>query len=224
MTTPNPPTIFPKIKVRESRKTINPRITECLVVLQSVFKIDGMKCPEVLVYIANTLFNQEWKVEEWKVEGSKEEETEDKRRKEYVMPSLRTIMRNVSDFALLNQKRAAQAVKEAGKQNKVVTYGTDDTVKAAGHTRWDVKTAHITIIDREKNRESFSSVFCENISHSGEKSAHIKNDIAKMAILTESSYEEMLSYMDFFMSDRASNVTKTLNALGIKEREPKAKM
>ena len=70
-----------------------------------------MKCPEVLVYIANTLFNQEWKVEEWKVEGSKEEETEDKRRKEYVMPSLRTIRRNVSDFALLNQKRAAQAVK-----------------------------------------------------------------------------------------------------------------
>ena len=107
----------------------------------------------------------------------------------------------------------------------MVTYGTDDTVKAAGHTRWDVKTAHITIIDREKNRESFSSGFCENMSHSGEKSAHvIKNDIAKMAILTESSYEEMLSYMDFFMSDRASNVTKTLNALGIKEREPKAQM
>ena len=106
----------------------------------------------------------------------------------------------------------------------MVTYGTDDTVKAAGHTRWDVKTAHITIIDREKNRKSFSSVFCENISHSGEKSAHIKNDIAKMAILTESSYEEMLSYMDFFMSDRASNVTKTLNALGIEEREPKAQM
>lgn len=42
-------------------------------------------------------------------------------------------------------------------------------------------------------------------------------DIAKMAILTENSYEDMIKMIDFFMSDRAADADLTLTELDIDE-------
>ena len=40
---------------------------------------------------------------------------------------------------------------------RTVTYGTDDTVKAGGNRKFDIKTGHITIIGQNKEREPFST-------------------------------------------------------------------
>lgn len=78
-----------------------------------------------------------------------------------------------------------------------MTYGSDDTVKAARIKCHDVKTAHTTIIGPQKERESFSSGFYQNISLSGKDAAEILTlDIAKMAVVTNNSFEDM-SLIDF---------------------------
>ena len=62
------------------------------------------------------------------------------------------------------------AAKEIG---KTVTLGIDNTVKAAGFKRFDVKTTHVTILYKEKNRETFTSGFYQNASHEGDKAAEM---------------------------------------------------
>ena len=98
---------------------------------------------------------------------------------------------------------------------KLVTYGTDDTVKAAGKKKIDMKTTHVTIIDAD---HIVTSGFYENASHGGEFAADtVRHDIAKMAILTGNTYEDMLKFIDFFMTDRAGDATTMLNNLDIEE-------
>ena len=47
-------------------------------------------------------------------------------------------------------------------------------------------------VDEEKKRETFTSGFYQNGSHEGEKAAEtIRHDIAKMAVLTNTTYKEM---------------------------------
>ena len=91
----------------------------------------------------------------------------------------------------------AETMIRAKNENKTVTYGVDDTVKAAGFKQFDVKTMHVTVVDEDKNRETFTSGFYENASHSGKSSAEtVKHDIAKMAVLTNNSYHEMLNLIE----------------------------
>ena len=93
-------------------------------------------------------------------------------------------------------------------------------LKAAGHKRFDVKTMHVTVIDEEKNRETFTSGFYQNASHSGKTSAEtVKHDIAKMAILTNNTYWEMFQLIDFFMTDRAGDSDVMLSELGVDEKQ-----
>ena len=54
----------PSIRVRSGFKSINPKIKECLVVMESMYKVEGRKCAQLLAYIANTVFDQNWQVEE----------------------------------------------------------------------------------------------------------------------------------------------------------------
>ena len=86
-----------------------------------------------------------------------------KRRKvndlEFVLPSRKAISEWVKQFSLLNLKDAADQIAEARKSNKVVNYCVDDTVKAAGNKRLDIKAVHITIVSENKSRESFSTGF-----------------------------------------------------------------
>ena len=78
---------------------------------------------------------------------------------------------------------------------------------------------HVTITADDKSRETFTSGFYENTSHTGIAAAEtVKHDIAKMAILTDNTYEEMLGLIDFFMNDRAGDSDAMLNELGIDQK------
>merc|ERR1711920_51020 len=112
----------------------------------------------------------------------------------------------VSNFSLLSYKDMAEQIAKANSEGKVVTYGSDDSVKSGGHKRFDIKTSHVTICDKEKQRESFSSGFYPNASHSGKSSAEtVSHDISKMALLTGNDYEDMKGFIDFFMNDRSGD-------------------
>ena len=109
---------------------------------------------------------------------------------------------------------------EANKEEKTVMFGMDDTVKGAGHKRFDVKTTHVTIIDDDKNRETFTSVFYPNASHAGEAAVEtVRHDIAKMAILTNNTYREVFDLIDYFMSDRAGDSDVMLDILGVEQKK-----
>ena len=110
----------------------------------------------------------------------------------------------------------ATQITEAREQNRVVNYGVDNTVKAAGNKRFDIKWAHITITSG-KSRESFSTGFNTNSSHSGEESAKTIHDIAKLAVLTGNTYESMIDMVDFFMTDRAGDCM--LDKLQVEEKK-----
>ena len=207
---------MPKIKVRESFKTFNPNIIEALVVIISVYKVDARQAPDLLVYIANHLFGQEWVALPEK--ESKKEEEEKLMNYDYVLPHRSNIASKLSDFSLLSFLDMAESIENAKANEQVVTYGTDDTTKAAGFKKFDMKTNHITIIGEDKTRETYTSGFYENISHKGIHAADtIRHDIAKMAVLTDNSYKEMEDMIDFFMTDRAGDADTMLNELGIEE-------
>ena len=218
---------FPKIPVRTGYHTND--IVEALVVIKSVFKVEGRKAQHLLAYIANKIFNQNWTVppEDKTCKGSEtSDEVPGKKRKsapgylDNVVPSRRKIASSVDDFALLSFADMAESISEAAKSGQVVTYGTDDTVKAAGKKKFDMKTTHVTIIDKEHNHQTFTSGFYENASHSGEISADtIRHDLAKMAVLTGNTYNDMLNFVNFFMTDRAGDATTMLDSLGVIEEK-----
>ena len=128
----------------------------------------------------------------------------------------------VGKFSLITFRDMANSIENAKKQALVVTLGSDDTVKAAGVKRLDIKAIHTTIIGPEKERESFSSGFYQNISHSGKDAAEILSlDIAKMAVVTNNSFDDMKSMIDFFMTDHAGDADVMLDTL---EVEPKRRL
>ena len=58
--------------------------------------------------------------------------------------------------------------------NAAITLGTDDTVKAQGFRKADVKTGHVTIVEKKGNkkiRSNYSLGYYPNISHAGSDSA-----------------------------------------------------
>ena len=102
----------------------------------------------------------------------------------------------------------------------VVTWGTDDTLKRAGNKFFDAKTNHITIEGEGKARETFTTGFDPDISHSGENSAFSMNTKLKMlSILTSHNSDELKSSIDFWMGDRADDVTKAMEILGIESKK-----
>ena len=146
--------------------------------------------------------------------------TKKKRRKltflDYQLPDRATVAKYLEDFSMISYTDMAETMIRAKNENKTVTYGVDDTVKAAGFKQFDVKTMHVTVVDEDKNRETFTSGFYENASHSGKSSAEtVKHDIAKMAVLTNNIYHEMLNLIDFFMSDRAGDSDVMLDEIGV---------
>ena len=49
--------------------------------------------------------------------------------------------------------------------DQVVTFGADDTTKAAGHTKFDAKATNITVAGKNRQRQTLTTGFTEN--HSG---------------------------------------------------------
>ena len=57
-----------------------------------------------------------------------------------------------------------------------------------------------------KRKDSYSSGFYPNASHSGKASAEtVRHDISKMTILSGNDYEDMKGFIDFFMNDRSGD-------------------
>ena len=137
---------FPQIPIRTGYKTFNIDIIESLAVIESVYKVDGRKAPSLLMYIGNKIFKQNWKVgverkrtfEDVEAESEGDENKKKQRKLSLLdnqMPDRATIAKVVEDLALLSYRDMAEAIVAAKEEEKTVTYGVGDTVKAAGHRR-----------------------------------------------------------------------------------------
>ena len=67
-----------------------------------------------------------------------------------MLPSRTAISAWVKQFSLLTLRDVAIQLTNARSSGKYVNYGVDDTVKAAGNKRFDIKAAHITIVGLAK--------------------------------------------------------------------------
>ena len=119
-------------------------------------------------------------------------------------------------YALLSFTDMAERIESAREREAVVTLGVDDTIKAAGNNKYDLKTGHVTIIDEHGGKETFTTGFQENASHCGKVAAKtIQHEIAKMAVLTKNTYEDMKGMVDYFMNDRSGDGEIMLDELGV---------
>ena len=141
---------IPSIPVRIGFRSVDPRICQLLVDLESKFEIEARRSRQVLAHIANSdLFQQKWEVRDWEEDqndnnNSKKvvleeglDEPGKKRRKRctndmtFVLPSRRTIARYVKDSSILNFKHVAnQLISGKDDCNTTITFGSDDTKKA----------------------------------------------------------------------------------------------
>lgn len=224
---------YPKVRIRSGPKSLNENVIRCMVQCLSDYKVSNRDLTGIMISTANMIFGQSWTLEpevtdemESKVQGQGEN-IEDatqppprKRRKalggatlDYVFPSRRTIERYLEDAALLNLRYVGQHLLE--KQDKVVTVGLDDTTKAAGRKFYDVKTDHITVTS-ETERKILTTGYVENVSHAGAEGATAyKYKLQTLAILTNSTCDEILEAFDFWMTDRAGDCSTLVEALGI---------
>ena len=166
-----------------------------------------------------------------KVEPEPADEPEPKKRRRctdrdmtYTLPSRRTVARYVKDSALLNFKHVGDSLLAGRLEgNTTITLGIDDTKKAAGHKTMDVKTGHVTLVKRvgdQSFRQTFSTGYLENISHSGSDSAAgVQSWLTQMSVLTGVPYEEMLELIDFWMNDRAGDSDACLDDIGIESEK-----
>ena len=233
---------FPNIPVRTGYKTFNMDIIEVMVVAESKFGVERRKVGGLVCYIMNRLAGQNWEeatedtiadFETIDVTEDTDDQDSNKKRKRRetrdltnVLPSRKAINAKLQDAALLNVQFAAESVVKTFKAGGTTTFGTDDTVKSSGYRTHDTKTGHLTLVDKvtdtegtiTKKRKVFTTGFLENISHSGADSAKAaKLWISEMAVLAGTSYDEMKSFIDFFMNDRAGDSDTMLDALDVTE-------
>ena len=131
----------------------------CVVQCLAETRMSPDEVAKVVVRVANMVFGQNWKHQNDEDDDEKEESDEESEAiasspmtpgvqrlsydMSYVFPSRRTIMRYLQDASYLSLEYVAQQI--LNKEDNVVTIGLDDTTKAAGHRRYDVKADHITI-------------------------------------------------------------------------------
>ena len=233
-TTASPQSAFPKIPVRFGRKTLNPKVMVAAVHVAAKYDISLSNTVKIFVDLMNMVCDQEW-TSEADFDDNTEEETcaepvEDvidienppskKQRKvqydlTYRFPSRQTLSAWLRDGAILSLKFMADSLinKEEG---AVVTWGTDDTIKKAGHRVFDSKSHHITVMGPNTDRHTFTTGFDPNLSHKGSDSAFsIHTKLQMLSVLSSCSVEDIKSQVNFWMGDRADDVTKAFEILGI---------
>ena len=236
---------FPKVKVRKSFKTLNESVIRCIVQCQSESTCSTLEVCKIMVNVANMIFQQDWELPENKDKDESEEKDEietdysseeekneqgntqegeqcqQKKRKckkdlTFTLPSRRTIMRYLEDASFMNLKYVAEQV--LNNEESVVTVGLDDTTKAAGHKNFDIKTDHITIKGKSEPKKTFTTGYIENLSHSGADGATAYNLKLKcLAILADCTVDDLKSHIDFWMSDRGSDLDVLLEKMGVEE-------
>ena len=142
----------------------------------------------------------------------------------FVLPSRKSLQRKLEDAAMMNFRYVAESIEKAKEAGGTVTFGRDDTVKASGFRVHDVKTGRVTCVTKEvdsegnekRSRQTLTTGFLPNISHSGDHSAiAVRSSISQMAVLCDVQYEDMFNFLDFFMNDRAGDSDTMLDELGV---------
>ena len=237
-TTPSTPTFssaqktFPRVQTREGQRMINESLMSCVVQCLSEFKVSHRDLAGIMVRMANMVFGQSWVLpEQENLEAksgdsesddlsSENEQVPTKKRKTrhddmtMVFPSRRCVSMYLDDAHILNLKLVAEYLVNKDEQT-VITVGTDDTTKAAGHKLYDIKTDHYTI-RTPQGKETLTTGFVENASHSGNDAAKAYEYKLKcLSILADTTVDEIKSNIDFWMTDRASDCTDFLEKLGV---------
>lgn len=221
--------------VRTSYKHIDIDVIEAMVSMESQFGVEQRQVAPLLSYVMNKLAGQKWEPpteESEKLEcGDIEDDPRLGKRKKvrdltFVLPSRKCLHKKLEDAAMLNFQHVAETVAKTQEEGGTVTLGWDDTVKASGHRVHDVKSGRVTCVTtkvdeegKEKRvRQSLTTGFLPNISHSGSDSATaVRSSISQMAVLCSVQYEEMADFIDFWMNDRAGDGDKMLDELGVSE-------
>ena len=128
--------------------------------------------------------------------------------------------------AILNLRHVGKSIAMKS-QATVVTYGFDDTTKAGGNKVFDIKATNITLDGDGMNRQTFTTGFTPNISHTGQdQSTTMIYSLQTLAVLIredigdpEFSYNDLLEHIDFFMCDRSSDGNIVLDELEIKDSQ-----
>ena len=220
---------FPKIPVRFGRRTLNPKVMVAAVHVSSKYDISLSATTKIIVDVMNMVCDQEWTVggdfeedaEECDVAETIEVENPHKKARKvqhdltYRFPSRQTLSVWLRDAAILNLKYMADSILNKDVET-VVTWGTDDTIKKAGHRVFDSKSNHITVNGPNMEKLTFTTGFDPNLSHKGSDSAFSINTKLKMlAVLTKSSVDDIKAQINFWMGDRADDVTKAFEILEI---------
>ena len=221
---------WPQIKTRDGYRKMNVKVMEVLMVLVSTYKVSENKAAACLQMVLNTLCSQNLLLPSPKVAELEDDLDPSSTRTwtvgdlSYTLPSPQTIHKWVEDGAILSLWHVADEMKVASeKSNTATTLGTDDTVKAQGFKRADVKTGHVTIVEQQGNkkvRSNYSLGYYPNISHSGSDSAITVNTVLDMlAVVSDSKPEEVKDFIDWFQGDRAGDNLVMLEELGVKEEK-----
>ena len=241
---------FPQIPLRFSRHKLNPTVMKALVHCQSTYKISDNDLKGIIVDFMNIVCGQKWekeamfdvdleyddlsdsedenpRSEKRQVEETLDENVEPDKKKRrvqtdltYRFPSRATLRMYLRYGALLNLKYVAKKIIHK-KDSEVITYGFDDTTKAAGFRVFDVKTDHITINSEEMERETLTTGFTPNLSHSGQDQAStVKYKLEQLAVLAGegTSLQDIIDVLDFWMTDRSADNDIVLDELGIDDQ------
>ena len=235
-------TNFPQIPIRTGRKSLNPELMLVFSHCLGTYKISENDLEGLLVDFANMVFKQNWikstdaefteedpeylsdeelsKTSEY-VNSNKNSEPPKKKRKvksdlKFVFPSRETRRKYLKEAALLNLRFVADKIVHK-KDNQVVTWRFDDTKKSAGHRLYDVKTSNITVNGPNMKRQSYTTGFTENISHSGkDQAANLTKSLQILSVLASDNddlpvnVQDIMENIDFWMSDRSSDGSTAL--------------
>ena len=138
----------------------------------------------------------------------------------YTFPSRSARLNWLRESAILNLRYVANRIQE--KNDEIITIGFDDTTKAAGKQLLDVKTTHITIAGPSNTRETFTTGYTPNISHSGSDQAKThRHSLEVLAVLARSDNDakydanDICDAFDFWMADRSNDGDAVLDELGV---------
>ena len=133
----------------------------------------------------------------------------------YRMPSRETLKRYIESASLLNLYYVAKTLRS---HDGVITFGFDDTTKAAGKLVHDCKVTNITVDGSGEKRKSFTTGFTPNLTHSGDNQTEtVKHILEQLAILVDCDVQEFVHLIDFWMSDRSGDSDVILENLNIDE-------
>ena len=140
-------------------------------------------------------------------------------------PSRLTRRRWLKHGSLINLKYVANKIRDK-RVNQILTLGFDDTTKAAGRQLFDVKSTNITLDGDDMDRETYTTGFSPNLSHSGQdQSTTLRHSLQVLSVLAKNepddhySIEDIIENFDFWMSDRSADGNIVLDNLGIDENK-----